>query len=218
MPYTRLARVSPGQWHVHSISDLNSDHIPTSLSPSGAAAICFMHLDESPAIAVCDLLTLDTSAAALQEKFRIDRTILTPYASQFQAGPFDSLGLLHWAAFDPALGQLLAIAWHADEDPTWLTFHDAASGQLLKKIHLPSIMQNLSAGGSRPVYAWSSSGKHILMHQNSQAADPAHLSGGVFGPDGMAHELRPHPDARSAKVEWSTCGRFLVLTEMGAET
>ncbi len=214
MPYTRLARVAPDQWHVHSISDLNSDHILTSLSPGGAAAICFMHLDDPPAVAVCDLVNLDTSAAALQERFPVDYEALNACDPQIE--PIDHLSP-GWAAFDPALGQLLAIAWHAGEDPEWLTFHDAASGQLLKDIHLLSTMKNLSAGSSRPLYAWSPSGKHVLMHQNSQAANPDYLEGGVFGLDGMAHELRSHPDAGSAKVEWPTCGRYLVVIEMGAE-
>ncbi len=201
-----VARVTSGKVHVEGICGPDSKHLVASLASSGSAVVCSLLTDEPPTTAVCDMMTL-------RERFRIDAKAL---AAQAPAHLRQTIGLLEpaWVECDPALGKVVAVAWHAHQHAECLSFQKATSGRLLV-MHLAGRMRMgvQIAGPSPPVYAWSPSGKHVVMYWSALKPDPFGREGGIFGLDGTIHELRHHPHAWSAKVEWCPCGRYLAITE-----
>ena len=205
--FFQMARVIPEEHRVQDITTATAKRSIHVLTPDGTAGACSFWENGIYVTAICD-------SQSLIERFRLSPTALTPTSGRLQA---DMMTIRHdWQEFAPA-GNMLAVAWHVSKRPFYLTFHDVTSGVVLKQIDLQACMEiSVESTGERPgTYNWSPSGKHVAMILNARPSDPAALEGGIFGVDGMNHELQPHPDAEEAEVHWSFCGRYLHVALSG---
>ncbi len=206
----QVAEVAPKS-KIQMISELSEEWIPIVLTPDGKAVQCYIKRGTEQVTSIVDL-------ESLQERFCLTPAALTPTTGHSQA---DMMRLSpYWMDWSPSAGNVLAVAWHASDRPFYLSFHDASSGAVLKQIDLQAQISEEST--DRPgMYSWSPSGKHVVMALNTRSSDVVGFEGGILefdyvdDSDGWNHLMGPGFHTANVKVQWSPCGRYLHLEEIG---